>query len=316
MNIEIRKAIDSDTDGIRELFFESFWKELSYSEWAWKYKHSPWGSTEILALDGEKIVAHYGGIKSRFCFNGRMFDVFQPCDVMTHPKYRARFFSKKGAMVKAGEYFFSNNSMDFAFGFPSERHAILGTRQLGYTEHKYVSVLKKDINRHKYILKPFLKISTSWNLIDATEIDILWNSIKNENMLSIEKKSSYIFWRFRDHPIKHYEPLIIRGRFSNNLRAFCVFSISEDELSVLDFLCPKEFTITLFNLLENIVLDYKLRSLKLWLNTKEDIYPKIVKNGYNENSGVPLLFKIINKEIKPDFLFDNYQYRMGDYDAG
>lgn len=313
--MKIRKAIESDEKGIRGLFAECFGKEMSYDEWAWKYNYSPWGSAATVVENEDKIIVHYGGLKSKFFYKGRTFDVFQPCDVMTHPKYRARFFSKKGIMIKTGDLFYSSNPMHFAFGFPSERHAILGTKQLGYTEHSYVSVLKKNIDKHKYIWTPLLKVDISWNFIDPFELDSLWENIKDENNLSIEKKSPYIFWRFRDNPVRHYKPLIIRGRFNKMLKAFCVFSISENELSIMDFLCPEEFAITLFRLLENIAFKNKLRSLKLWLNPKEDIYQKLIKNGYNENRGVPLLFKIINEEIKPEFLYENYQYRMGDYDA-
>ncbi len=313
--MEIRKATESDEKGIRDLFRESFGKELSIDEWTWKYKNSPWGSNAIVVVDNDKIVAHYGAIKSRFHFKGRGFDVFQPCDVMTHPKYRARFFTKKGVMVKAGEFFFSNNPMDFAFGFPSERHAILGTKQLGYTEHKYVAVLSKCIDKKSYVFNPLTKIASSWQWINALEIDLLWDRIKDDYGLSIEKKSHYIFWRYRDNPVKNYKPLIIRCRFNNVLKAFCVFSINDNELSVMDFLCPKGFVMILFKVLENIAFKHKLKSLRLWLHPEEDIYEKLLKNGYNEYKGVPILFKIINEEIKPEFLFENYRYRMGDYDV-
>lgn len=313
--MEIRKAEESDEKGIRTLFAESFGKELSLDEWKWKYKNSPWGSTAIVVVDNDKIVAHYGAIKSRFYFKGRTFDVFQPCDVMTHPKYRARFFTKKGVMVKAGELFFLSNKMDFAFGFPSERHAILGTKQLGYTEYKYVSVLRKCIDKSGYIFNPLTKIASSWDLINASEIDLLWDKIKDDNGLSIEKKSHYIIWRYKDNPVKSYKPFIIRNRFNNKLKAFCVFSINEDELYVMDFLCPQGFQLKFFCLLENFVLEHKLIALRLWLNPKEDIYQKLIKNGYNEDKAVPLLFKVLNTEIKPEFLFEKYQYRMGDYDA-
>lgn len=313
--MEIRKAKESDEKGIRALFAESFGRELPLDEWKWKYKDSPWGSTAVVAVDNDKIVAHYGAIKSRFHFNGSVFDVFQPCDVMTHPKYRARFFTKKGAMVRAGEFFFSNNHMDFAFGFPSERHAILGTKQLGYTEHKYVSVLKKHIDKKKFVLNLLISVTASWDSIKPFEIDILWDSIKDGYGLSIEKKSHYIIWRYKDNPVKKYKPLIIRTRLNNKLKAFCVLSINENELSLMDFLCPKGFQLRLFNLIENFVIEHKLSSLRLWLNPKEDIYQKLVKNGYNEDKAVPLLFKILNAEIKPEFLFENYRYRMGDYDA-
>lgn len=315
--MKIRKAVASDEKGIRSLFTECFGKEMSYDEWAWKYNHSPWGSTSVVVVsDEDKIVAHYGGLQSRFFYKGRSFDVFQPCDVMTHSKYRARFFSKRGIMIKAGELFYSSNPMHFAFGFPSERHAILGTKQLGYTEHSYVSVLKKQTDSLKHNWNPLLKIETSWDLVNSDELDLLWEKVKNDAGLSIEKNSRYIFWRYRDNPVRQYSPLIIRSRFRKTLKAFAVFSVNENEISVLDFHFIKELEIrNLFKLLLNMAVRSGVGSLKLWMNPEEKDFQTLINDGFVREGGIPYIFKVLNKEIEPIFLFKNYHYRMGDYDV-
>lgn len=314
--MEIREYSKGDEEGIRALFALCFGREMSREEWEWKYQASPWGSSAAVAVDGDKIIAHYGGLRMRFHFNGRTYNVFQPCDVMTHPKYRARIFSKKGALVQAGEYFYAINSMDFAIGFPSERHAILGTKQLGYTAHSYVTLLNKKVSRFKHIRSPLLKVETGWDAAGRHELDALWEGVRDNYGLSIEKNSDYIFWRYRDNPVKRYEPLIVRGRYRRDLKAFGVFSIRGDDLITPDFFCVKGIkTGVLLNLFETMAIKNGLHGVKLWVNPNEDVFQDILSHGYESEKGIPYIFKILNEGINPSFLFDNYYYRMGDYDG-
>src|SRR4030042_1693133 len=315
--MEIRQVQEEDEKGIRELFYLCFGRQFTHSEWVWEYKGSPWGSTAVVTtIDDDTIVAHYGGVKIIFHSPGHGFDVYQPCDVMTHPKYRARFFAKRGALVRAGELFYEVNSMDFAFGFPSERHAILGTKQLGYTEHSYITVLSKKVLSFIDIQNPLLKVEIGWDFITGVELDALWDEVRDSYTLSIEKNSDYIFWRYRDNPVKQYEPLIVRARYKKAIKAFAIFSFVKHDLIILDFFCIRGIKIRfLFKLFEKIAIKHGLDNVKLWVNPNENIFQSRVEYGYVPEKGIPYIFKIMNKEIDPLFLFEKYCYRMGDYDA-
>ena len=314
--MEIRTSVDFDEEGIRALFSACFGKELSREEWVWKYRHSPWGSAAAVALDSGEIMAHYGGLGIKFHHKGRTFRVFEPCDVMTHPKYRARIFSKRGAMVRAGEHFFGTNPMDFAFGFPSERHAVLGTKQLGYTEHGYVAVLSKKMSPFKPFLPLLVKLKSEWSGVAGSEIDSLWREVRDVHNLTIDKDSKYIFWRYRDHPNKSYDPLLVKSRSSGVLQAFAVLSCQGSDLLVLDFFHKSSFPVRKFlRIIEGMASRRRLSSVKLWVHPDEELFRVFKHSGYSVENGVPYIFRIINPEIKPEYLFGNYCYRMGDYDA-
>lgn len=314
--MEIRQLKEEDEGSIRSLFSTCFGKELSREEWAWKYKGSPWGGTAAVAVDGKEIIAHYGGLRMKFFFRCKTFDVFQPCDVMTHPKFRARIFSKKGAMVKAGECFYGANAMDFAFGFPSERHAILGTKQLGYTEHGYVAALIKKVSGPDRTWNPLSKVETGWDSISGMELDSLWEEMGDAAGLTIQKKSRYIFWRYRDNPTRQYEPLIVRSRLRKRPVAFGVLSFRGRELCVHDFFCTGGMNMrSLLGLFERIAIERGAESLIVWVNPKEPLFKTIIEYGFVKGKGIPYIFKIMNTALGPEFLFDNYWYRMGDYDA-
>ncbi len=316
--IEIRIAEETDEEGIRALFKVCFGKELSPEEWRWKYKDSPWGSAATIALDGDIVIAHYGGLKMKFCSPTGFYDVYQPCDVMTHPAYRARLFAKRGAMVKAGDLFYQANFMDFAFGFPSERHAVLGTKQLGYTEHSFVSVLTKKISDSRNPLRgiSLSRVNNGWSSLHEMDIDKLWGKVKDNFDLAIEKKGRYIFWRYKNHPSKLYEPIVVSGRFTGRLKALAIFSIRENELLVMDFFGAtgkdREF---LYELIEAIALKRSVSLVKVWVGKKEQAFRELDQRGYSAEQGIPYIFKIMDDDITPSFLFSNYCFRAGDYDA-
>jgi len=315
--MEIRRMRDADEQGIRSLFAACFGKPLSHEEWFWKYRLSPWGSEAAIALDGEDIVAHYGGVGARFYGKGRTLSVYQPCDVMTHPKYRARIFSKRGAMVKAGELFYASNPMDFAFGFPSERHAVLGTKQLGYTEHSHIAVFSRKVSVFKPFGSLFLKTDTKWSSLDEAELDALWKEAREEYPLTLDKNSRYLCWRYRDHPSGQYGPLLVRSRCSRALQAFAVYAVRGSELHVLDFFSVRSFNPkTLLRLLENTAVRNGIGVVRAWVHPNERASRTFERYGYAAEKGVPYIFKILNDQITPSFLFDAYCYRMGDYDAG
>jgi hypothetical protein len=314
--IAVRAYKESDEEAIRTLFALCFGRAISHDEWTWKYKASPWGSTAAVAEDGGDIVAHYGGIKSQFYCKGKTFDVYQPCDVMTHPKYRARIFSKRGAMVRAGEYFYEVNPMDFAFGFPSERHALLGTKQLGYTVHDYVTVLKKKASASVHPWRPLVRVKKGWQSVGGRGLDDLWEKIKDACGLSLVKDSRYLFWRYRDNPYKQYEPLIVESRYAKSLRAFAVLSATESGLHVLDFFAENTKILkTLLKTIEDVPLKGGSDTVTMWANTHEGSFKTLIECGFTPERGVPLIFKTMNRAIDRSFLFEQYCFRMGDYDA-
>ena len=151
------------------------------------------------------------GFRLNFCTKGTVLNAYQGCDVMTHPQYRARIFSKKGIIVKTAEAFYKANPMEFIYGFPSERHGRLQALQLGFEKHHYINIMKKEDSSFRFRKNLFLRMEEGWDRIRAGEIDAIWASTRDSYPLSIEKTSGYIFWRYRDRPGRNYEVIALRG---------------------------------------------------------------------------------------------------------
>ncbi len=311
--IEIRRYSDSDEEGIRKLFSRCFGKEMSREEWLWKYKNSPWGSTAIVALDDNNVIAHYGGIKMKFSFKDKVLNAYQFCDVMTHPEYRGIFVSKSPIIVKLGGMFYKENEMDFAFGFPSVRHAKLQSLRLGGEGYRFIKLYKK-IKTRRYFGGLFLKVEDGWDHFHKYGIPQEYFK-RREQIFKILKNEKYIEWRYFQSPIKKYR-LFVFKKF-NMLKGFAIVSINENWLEILDIFAKDISSLKdLIISIEKYIFDeFKMvEGIKAWFHPSESLLEKL---GFESEDHIPVAFKSVNREcgITSDVFYDNYYYRMGDYDA-
>jgi len=314
--IEIREFNWKDEEGIRGLFLNCFGKEMSHEEWVWKYKKSPWGSTAIIAMDGNNVIAHYGGIKMKFSFKDKILTSYQFCDVMTHPEYRGLFVSKSPIIVKLGEMFYKKNEMDFAFGFPSVRHAKLQSLRLGGEGYKFVKLYKKvKFRRHYRGL--FLKIEDDWSYFFKHGIPQEYFE-RPEQIFKMIKNNNYIEWRYYQSPKKKYRLLMIKKY--NMLKGFVVVTINGKWLEILDvFVKEMSFFKDLIISIEKyaFIKLKKIEGIKAWFHPSEKVNSLLRELGFESEDNIPIAFKAVNKEygITSDIFYNNYYYRMGDYDA-
>jgi hypothetical protein len=315
--IRIRPYKEGDEEGIRALFSVCFGKELLPEEWRWKYQQSYLGSSSFIAEENGEIVAHYGGFRLNFCTKDTVLNAYQGCDVMTHPQYRARIFSKKGIIVQTAEAFYKANPMEFIYGFPSERHGRLKALQLGFEKHSYISIMKKERSSFRSQRTSFLRVEAGWDRLRSDEIDTVWIKTRDSFALSIEKKSGYIFWRYRDRPKGDYELIVLRGFLRRDLKAYMIVKTESTVLRVLDFIILPLLDFQKFlSVLENLAIKKGLQYITFWVNPAEKYFQELKLNGYSEDRDIPYIVKVFeSSRISPQFFLNNYCYRHGDYDA-
>lgn len=309
---KFRPSKDGDEKGIRELFKICFGREMSSDDWRWKYKNSYLGTASVVAEYNGKIIGHYGGIKTSFYYKDEIFEAFQGCDAMTHPEYRGQ-----GVIVKTALFFYRlNSNVHFMFGFPSESHAIISAKWLGWENYKFIiEMTKKPVKCKKFFNR--WKIETGWDKISALEINSMWEKTKNSRFFSLIKKSDYIFWRYRDNPYKEYKLILFRGYFTGKLKAYAVVLEQGDELRVLDLIAPGSLKINMvMNFLEQKASAKGLKTVRIWINEHAPEYSKLKKACYTEEKGIPYAVRFFKKiSVAPNIFLDNYHYSFGDYDA-
>jgi len=316
-SFDIAQYSEQDIPGILDLFSLSFRKEASREWFLWKYAGAPWSSKGYVVRHDSRVVAFYGGLKFRFNFKSRELWAYQFCDVMTHRQYRARLFGKNPLVIEIARIFDRENAMDFAFGFPSERHARLQTMMMGATSYRHLQAFRKELQGTSRLQRNHCRVGMGWDSISDDALDRIWGRCAQTLELSVIKDSRYLRWRYRENPSGDYRAVSIQGMLFQKTKAFAVIKNTETEMQLIDFLLPeKGLHMTLLNVLERIALDQQMQSVVTWANKNEAIAGSLIKAGYTPFDGIPYGVRIINEaKMREEDFYERYCYRMGDYDA-
>ena len=315
-SFQIREYNKTDTKKILNLFQRSFNKETSEASFRWKYEHSPWGAKAYVAIDRGRAVAFYGGVRLQFKSRGKKLWAYQICDVMTHPGYRGLFFSKTPIVVRLGKLFYSENSLDFAFGFPSIRHAKLQCLALGLEGYRFVTLFKRSGSRKFPSIKK-LEVKEGWGCLVEADLRRLL-ARQNRYSFYLEKDEHYIRWRYREHPSRKYNVLMFAEK--KKTKGIIICSLENDRVNILELLSFRNDDI------DDILATFEayirentaaVRNIVLWSHPMTSLNRCLDTLRYKAENHIPLGFKSVTTSsyITAKIFFDRYYYCMGDYDA-
>ncbi|MBI5634034.1 MAG: GNAT family N-acetyltransferase [Nitrospirae bacterium] len=315
-NLIIRRFRHDDIAKILELFSASFSSPESEEWFLWKYERSPWSTAGYVAFDKDSAVAFYGGLKLKFSFRNKTLWAYQFCDVMTHPGYRGKFAGKRPVIVRLGELFYADNRMDFAFGFPSPRHARLQSLLLGGEGYRLLNVYKKEHSKTGF-LAGVISINEGWHCLKDNGIDRLLVHDKYEGSLVIAKNMDYLKWRYLERPCRSYSCLTFRS--FRRLKGAIVFKVEDGCMDVLEFFYGDVIDIQgIVRSVERYAFrSLNLRGIRFWAHDQDPISICLNSTGYSREDGIPVAFKPVNAEcgVNGNVFYDNFLYNMGDYDA-
>lgn len=314
-DILLRRFRQEDIPYLIDLFRISFNKEVGSDFFQWKYEHAPWSSAGYLAIVDGVVAAFYGGLRLQFRFDGKLLWAYQLCDVMTHPDYRGKLFSKTPLIAMLGELLYKDNEMDFAFGFPSLRHARLQSLRLGGEGYRLIRLFKKENIRARPMLWK-LKANEGWSGFRFEDIEEFINY--NNKSLRIVKDKKYVRWRYIDNPSKEYGLLTFKRL--NITKGYIIFIIEDGWFNVLEVFfkdisdLKKILTSAETYAVKNMSC---IKGMKAWFHPNEPVLDILKNSGYEGEDHIPIAFKSVNKECGVDagVFYERFFYRMGDYDA-
>lgn len=142
----IRPYQTGDEHKIVALFKTVFGKDMQLEYWHWRFGDgNPWGSTIVVAMDGDTMAAHYAVCHQQATYNGRVFLTAQSMTTMTHPDYRGQ-----GLFVKCAALCFENAKdagVKFVWGFPNKNSAPGFYNKLGWKRLGNVGLVDAGRNR-------------------------------------------------------------------------------------------------------------------------------------------------------------------------
>jgi hypothetical protein len=315
-NLIIRRFRHEDIPKILELFSVSFGSQESEEWFLWKYERSPWSTAGYVAFDKDTAVAFYGGVKLKFSFRGKTLWAYQFCDVMTHPAYRGKFSGKRPVIVRLGEMFYAENRMDFAFGFPSPRHARLQSLMLGGEGHRFINVYKRDFFEIGF-LSGVLRVKEVWDCLENNSFAELIRHRRYEGSLTLAKDVDYLKWRYLERPFRSYSLLVFK--YFSRIKGAIVYKVEDGCMDIMELFYGDDGDIQgIIRSVERYAFKgLKLKGIRLWAHYQDPISKCLDSSGYRREDGIPVAFKPVNPEcrVNGDLFYGNFLYSMGDYDA-
>jgi hypothetical protein len=261
--LTVRFYEKGDEVGITRLFQEIFGREMTLGEWSWKYRESyPQKIYSSVAIDkGRGIVGHYGALRLPLIYHGNVKGGLAICDVMIHPKFRGIKVLRKLSSLAPAEAV--KDGIIIGYGFPNKRNLLSPALSLGiYEMVEDVMEGTKEVRFHNDPLRYGFKLFPL-EYSDA-RIDRLWESCKGDLALAVVRDRRYLTWRYKDHPLFHYELWGLRRRMGRKLLGLAILRKEEERVLLIDFLCSKGMLGPLLKKLENYTYTTGGKTLTLW----------------------------------------------------
>lgn len=221
------------------LFQRSFGTAISPELWRWKYDKGL--GRAIAAYRGEDIVGYYGAVQRRISFRGQPALALQICDVMVDPTERAAM-TKQGVFFQITStfletYFGYLDTHFLAYGFPNLRHMRLGERIGFYGEVERLVELKwpaRSAGRWGST------VSHVWDGHDDGLLSSLWLRMSRDlsEAIVVIRDPAYLHYRYRKHPERRYEFLLVTRRFTARPLGIAVLRRDPDACCLVDVVAP------------------------------------------------------------------------------
>lgn len=226
----IRTPTVEDTEALSSLFREVFAQERDPSVWRWKYFGRPEYASKVFEVGG-RIVAHCGGVAVEVRDGAARYGALQSTDFMSSPNY-AGGLAGGGVFVRTVRAFYAeyceSGRFPMLYGFPGERHRVLGERLLGYRPIELVGELR-------------LAASDCGASLELEDIDekILRFLTHAEFGFGAVRDCDYLRWRYVEHPRHRYQAVVLRGLLGR-LRGALIVREDGDELFLFEMRLPQK----------------------------------------------------------------------------
>jgi hypothetical protein len=218
-----------------ELFKTVFGEEKSPALWRWQFLRSSDGVVNVTVAEDKnrRIVGHYGGVVTRFNYQGKTIKASQAVDVMVHPKFRSlQLFL---TMTRTHFQNSASHGIEFVYGYPTLAHLKAGKRFLDYRVVENVSEWIYRIrlrDRLKCRLRgsgfsgdryhnPIIREVQRF----GAEVDSLWSEIRDHYPCTTVRDQSYLNSRYADRPGKGYSMIVAADPASGRMVGLAVLGV-------------------------------------------------------------------------------------------
>ncbi len=225
---------DHYAGAMRALFAEIFHHPMSEAHWRWKYGEGRGFSIGV--WEGERLIAHYGGVAKDIVFFGEPQSAAQSCDVMVAPAGRATL-SRQGPLFLATVAYLENqlgygNPHLLGVGFPNDRHWKAAAR-LGLYGGPVGRMLELSWSAERGRPSPTVAVRPlDLNRVeDRADADACWSAMRADlnDMIVGVRDANALRHRYAEHPDKTYKLFVVRHRLTSRPRGLFVLRPDAEE---------------------------------------------------------------------------------------
>lgn len=229
---QLRPTEESDLPSLSELYRERFGHPLTLEEWRWKYRQIPGEAESLIALDGGgRVVAHAGALKLRARWSGGEAGIWQLTDFLGS----TRGAGLKAPLVAVGRALLHElprvGDLPWIFGFPSQRHFLLGEKVFGYgplaTFHELEGELYGPASE-----AAGAAVSVEISDHCGTWAEEVWRACAADGVV---RSTEFLNWRYWARPGRYYRFYRLQGEGGEG---FAVFAFVGSEARAAELWLP------------------------------------------------------------------------------
>ncbi len=319
MTLLVRRAEEADRPALFRLFASVFGAAPGPGEWEWKYDRNPSRGASIAAFLDSEAVGFFGAFATRYVGDGKELPGTSGVDVMTSPE--ARKLGRHGAYRELGARFVEENralGIPFYFGFPNDRHRLVGERVLGFLTVERAGqwsrpALAAPRSRLRQWLKPIREVERF-----SGPHRPLAEALRARPGLRTDRSAPLLNWRFVERPRVTYRLLEASGP-GRSSRGYAVVRLVGERALVVDLQALDESSGTVPDLLEAaaaLAAAEGARTLEVRASRRGTLAARAAELGLSELPSDCCLELI---PVDPDYplgpALASFDYRYGDHDV-
>jgi len=349
-SIAIRKYTSEDATTLNEMVTKVYGFTQDEGMWRWKYEDNPLKTNHsYVAVAGERIVAHTGGIGVELQNRGKKFFGTQLGDLMSDPEHRVKGAFSMAYLTQIQESV-EEEFRPFGFANPNSTEHVVrsGLAMLGPPVPRLDKVINLEPFIRRKVKSPLLSYPLGFIANSVTKVlystraprlkktqsiteiasfdesfDKLWERVCVDFPRTPVRSSRYLQWRYRRHPSHEYK---VFGFFdAGELMGFIVLRMLEDEditrgliIDLITDLRRPEVGDALLTKGKNYLMKAGVDLITCWMFDHMPYHETLKKMYFVErNSDLTILIYGEQGKHDVDFLNDpkNWYVSMGDTDV-
>jgi hypothetical protein len=322
--LEIRLWAPGDEVAINDGFNRVFGKDRSLEEWAWKYGAGSPPLPIVAAWDGKALVAHNGGIPTRFQVDGRRITALQGADTLSlaaaerRPEWRDAW---QDVMDLFAEVATADFGVSLLYGFTGGRavsHMVRRARWNSVEPRRIPLYVRRQRPAGRSLASRFFKARLIGD--DEPALDRLWDRAGRRYPVAVVRDAEHARRRLSGHPSVRYHRWLITPHLASTPAAFVAFRTDGGVVRWVDLVWDgRPGALELVDHLSRGLAEQTgAGSEELWLDGDEEAAGWLEVFGFEggpDPSGVARVSRFLDESLDPEsFAPERYYTTMADAD--